>query len=200
MKDRKIDPKMASCDAWLPQYQWRTHHGRTVRAEPAVAARAVRDVVPGDMYVIRPLIFVRSIPARLTSPKDERYLDKRAPVIEGLTEGVGAFTLQDDPDGDLIVGFVGQPWALRQNWLSLSPEEFREFDEPGHIKGVMAFSATGKGKATHLHTETRVQATDPASVRRFRRYWMLIEPFSSLIRHDWLAAAARNAEKGRSDE
>ncbi|MFG2293825.1 hypothetical protein [Streptomyces sp. NPDC048603] len=195
MKDRDFDIKMGSCDTWLPRYQWRTHHGRNVPAEPAVTARAVREVVPADMYAIRPLIFVRSIPARLVPGSDERYLDKQAPVLEGLVEGVGAFNLQDDPDGDLVVGFAGQPWALRQNWLTLTPDEYREFDEPGNIKGLMAFSATAHGTGTRLHTETRVYATDPDSARRFRRYWLLIEPFSSLIRHDWLAAAARNTQK-----
>ncbi|MGW1491702.1 hypothetical protein [Streptomyces sp. NBC_00191] len=193
MRSRKTDLKMASCDSWLPEYQWRTHHGRSVRAEPAVAARAVRDVVPGDMYVLRPLVFARSIPARLMSAKEERYLAKDERVIDGLYEGVGAFPLQDDPDGDLVVGFVGQPWTLRQNWLTLTPDEYRDFDEPGHIKGLMAFSVGTRGSETRLHTETRVYGTDHASVRRFRPYWLLIEPFSSLIRHDWLAAAARNA-------
>ncbi|MER5484271.1 hypothetical protein ABT024_13770 [Streptomyces sp. NPDC002812] len=193
MRGHKTDPKMASCDSWLPQYQWRTHHGRSMPAGPGVVARAVREVRPAEMYALRPLVFVRSIPARLTSPGEERYLDRDAPVVDGLYEGVGAFQLQDDPGGDLVVGFVGQPWSLRQKWLTLTPDEYLEFDEPGHIKGLMAFSVASQGAGTHLHTETRVHGTDQASVRRFRPYWLLIEPFSSLIRHDWLAAAARRA-------
>jgi hypothetical protein len=196
MTHREGEPHVASCDAWLPDYQWRTHQARTVRAEPAVVARAVRTVVPGDMYVLRPLMFARSVPARVMSPQASMHLDKGTPVVDGLTRGVGAFTLQDDADGDLVVGFVGQPWGLRQQWRTLRPEEFRDFCEPGNIKGVMAFSATKRGTVTRLHTETRVHATDPASVRRFRRYWMLIEPFSNLIRHDWLAAAARRCGEG----
>ncbi|MBH5338395.1 hypothetical protein IHE55_27855 [Streptomyces pactum] len=184
---------MAGCDHWLPRYHWRTHQDRTVPAPPAAAARAVREVRPGDMYALRPLVFVRSVPARLTSRKKERFLAKEDRVIQGLYEGVGAFPLLDEPEGDLIVGFVGRPWKLRQEWLTLTPEQYREFDEPGHIKGLMAFSATGREGGTALHTETRVYGTDRAAVRRFRPYWLLIEPFSSLIRHDWLAAADRNA-------
>ncbi|MFI6641845.1 hypothetical protein [Streptomyces sp. NPDC050504] len=195
MRDNK-DLRMASCDDWLPRYQWRTHCERVVDAEPAAAARAVREVRPGDMYVLRPLVFVRSIPSRIASREKERYLTKEDRVIEGLYEGVGAFELQDDQDGDFVVGFVGRPWKLRQQWLRLTPDEYRAFDEPGHIKGLMAFSVTSHGGRTLLHTETRVYGTDPASVRRFRPYWLLIEPFSNLIRHDWLAAAARNARSG----
>ncbi|MFP3986616.1 hypothetical protein U9R90_03750 [Streptomyces sp. E11-3] len=193
MLHRKSDLRMASCDDWLPRYHWRTHHDRAVRAEPAAAARAVREVRAGDTYILRPLVLVRGIPARLRSRDREWYPTKEERILDGLRDGVGAFPLQDDPGGDLVVGFVGQPWKLRQQWLALTPDEYREFDQPGYMKGVMAFSASGRGERTLLHTETRIYGTDQASVRRFRPYWLLIEPFSGLIRHDWLAAAARNA-------
>ena len=42
-----------------------------------------------------------------------------------------------------------------------------------------------------LTTETRVFAADPASRRRFARYWSVIYPGSALIRREWLRAVAK---------
>jgi hypothetical protein len=43
-----------------------------------------------------------------------------------------------------------------------------------------------------LSTETRVLAVDAAALRAFRRYWLVVGPFSGLIRRRWLQAAARS--------
>lgn len=45
-----------------------------------------------------------------------------------------------------------------------------------------------------LTTETRVFVTDDRSRRLFTGYWVVIRPFSGLIRRQWLAAIARRAE------
>jgi hypothetical protein len=46
-----------------------------------------------------------------------------------------------------------------------------------------------------LTTETRVLLTDQRSRRAFGRYWLLIQPFSGLIRRQWLAAVTRRASQ-----
>jgi hypothetical protein len=52
--------------------------------------------------------------------------------------------------------------------------------------------------ATELRTETRVLCADVATRRRFRADWMLIRPFSGLIRQEMLAAVRSAAESGQS--
>jgi hypothetical protein len=47
-----------------------------------------------------------------------------------------------------------------------------------------------------LTTETRVLLTDERSRRAFGRYWLLIRPFSGLIRRRWLAAIVCRANQG----
>lgn len=47
----------------------------------------------------------------------------------------------------------------------------------------------GRGR-TRLVTETRVLAEDRVSLLVFRAYWLLVRPFSGLIRRRWLHAAA----------
>ncbi|WP_051838393.1 hypothetical protein [Streptomyces sp. NRRL WC-3742] len=191
---RPEDTPSGGCDLWLPAYQWRSRHGRTVRAEQEAVARAVRAATPADLLTLRPLVFARSIPARLSRGGRWEAMADDVPVLDWLVDVVGAFPL-DAPGGDVLVGFAGRPWALRQQWFTLSPQEYRDFDEPGCIKGLMAFSVRPRGGGALLCTETRVFATDRESVRRFGRYWTVIGPFSGLIRRDWLAAAARVAER-----
>jgi hypothetical protein len=47
---------------------------------------------------------------------------------------------------------------------------------------------TAEGNGTLLSTETRVHATDAATRRAFRRYWLLVRAGSGLIRRDILSA------------
>ena len=46
-------------------------------------------------------------------------------------------------------------------------------------------------------TETRIQATDAASERKFGLYWLFAQPGSALIRRVWLRAVRKRAEAGR---
>jgi hypothetical protein len=48
---------------------------------------------------------------------------------------------------------------------------------------------------TRLTTETRVACADAASRRRFRLYWLVVRPFSGLIRTAMLSAVAREATR-----
>ncbi len=68
-------------------------------------------------------------------------------------------------------------------------QPFRDFTEPGWAKMAVNFRvADGE-----LSTETRVWLTDAGSRRAFGAYWLVIRPFSGLIRRAWLTAAARRA-------
>ncbi|HEV8669432.1 MAG TPA: hypothetical protein VGS01_01710 [Candidatus Limnocylindria bacterium] len=74
----------------------------------------------------------------------------------------------------------------------------RAFVGVGELLGVrIAFGiwaeARGDGGAL-LATETRVHAAHDAARRRFRLYWLVVGPFSALIRRRWLSAARRAAE------
>ena len=77
-----------------------------------------------------------------------------------------------------------------------APQEFAAFDEPGWAKAAWNFRvepAAGGGAA--VTTETRVLCTDERSRRTFRCYWLLIRPFSGLIRHEILRLLRREAER-----
>jgi hypothetical protein len=57
---------------------------------------------------------------------------------------------------------------------------------------LVARSADG---GSILSTETRVRATDARARAAFRAYWLVVGPFSALIRRRWLRAVARAARE-----
>jgi hypothetical protein len=62
-------------------------------------------------------------------------------------------------------------------------------------RAVWNFMVLPQGESgTFLSTETRVTCGDTASRFKFRLYWLVIQPFSGLIRVIMLRAIRRTAE------
>ena len=90
---------------------------------------------------------------------------------------------------EVVVGAAGTPWRVRGG--------IRSFAEaaPGTVRMATEFRAEPlPGGRSRLTTETRVAAADATALRRFRRYWRAIGPFSALVRRRWLRAIARATE------
>ena len=97
------------------------------------------------------------------------------------------FSVLDRSETYIAVGASGRPWRPSGR---LAP-----FDTagPGTVQLATDFKAEPAAGGSQLSTETRVAAVDEAARRAFRRYWLLVGPFSALIRRRGLAAAARRA-------
>jgi hypothetical protein len=168
---------MGVADA-LPEYDVRARHALRVDAAPDVALAAARSVTAREAPLLRLLFRLRGLRA-----------SGGRPLWEDMA-GEG-FTPLDD---DTLVA-IGRPWTLRGG---LRPRSellgggFAGFAEPGWAKLAMDF----RFEHGELVTETRVLLTDGVARRRFRRYWLVVRPFSGLVRRSWLKAAKRRAEVG----
>ena len=102
--------------------------------------------------------------------------------------------LEERPD-HFVLGHIGQQWRPRggEHPDFGGPGEFEAFDRPGFCRVAVAMTARPEEDGVRLATETRVAATDEDARRRFGRYWLVIRPFSGLIRRGWLRAARRRA-------
>ena len=158
----------------LPQYDARERHAIEVDAPPERVFAAVRETTLREMPLARALFRLRGMPAAADRP-----------VFEQLPKGFT--TLAEEPNRELVVGGIGQPW--RPSGGDVPRTDFRSFAEPGYAKMAMNFRLDGET----LSTETRVLLTDGASRRRFRPYWLVIRPFSGVIRRVWLKAIRRRA-------
>lgn len=168
---------MAELDRLVPDWHFRERHARHVDALPERVFAAVREVTLREMGVFRVLARLRG----LRAPADR-------PFVELALAG-GWQLLAEVPGRELVLGAIGQPWRLRGG--DNPTGDFAAFDRPGYAKLAIDWRL-GDGI---LSTETRVFLTDEASRRTFRRYWLVIRPWSGLIRRVWLRAIARRAER-----
>lgn len=78
----------------------------------------------------------------------------------------------------------------------LPPAEFKRLSSPGFTKIVWAMAARPvTPEVSVLSIETRVLATDPASRRKFRLYWLVVNPGVRLLRWAALHWAKREIER-----
>ena len=166
-----------SAAAALPGYDVRTVHEVQVDAPPELALAAAREVTAAEAPLVRALLLLRGMRTRADRP-----------LWDALATGFVRF------DDETLVA-ITKPWLPRGAKTGLSNSllqgRFRQFAEPGWAKLALDFRA----EEGRLVTETRVQLTDAAARRAFRRYWFVVRPFSALVRRSWLAAAKRRAEK-----
>ena len=132
----------------------------------------MRDLTLADVPVVAILVRLRGMHAR-----------RDRPVFDEMRR-VGFEIEAEDPGREVAFAAVGQPWKLRGGERRRDVD-FRTFADPGFAKMAFNFRLDG----SMLSTETRVLLTDERSRRAFRRYWLVIRPFSGLIR---AALAARN--------
>ena len=80
------------------------------------------------------------------------------------------------------------PWA---EVLERTPTAFvaRIAEGPAGVRIVFDLRAREAGGGSIISTETRVAGGG----RAFRAYWLVVRPFSGLIRRRWLIAAAKRA-------
>ena len=78
--------------------------------------------------------------------------------------------------------------------LARTDTEFVAGLSPHGLEIAFDFRAEPRPDGSLLTTETRVHALTPRARRVFRAYWLVVGPFSALIRRRWLKAIARAAE------
>ena len=178
-------------DDYLPEFDVRTRYVTRIAASPARVYASLWTANFDYWGVTRALYAVRTLPSFPARPR-QTWRRVRDELFRQR------FTL----DGMLSEGFsllVGRFWRARGELCAVSPVRFRAPAPSGTAKAAWNFEVGVRADgATELRTETRVLCADVATRRRFRAYWMLIRPFSGLIRREMLAAVRSAAESGQN--
>ena len=161
----------------LPVYDHVERHAIRVSAPPERALAAAREARLEDMPLVSFLFKLRGLRAAPSGPAWDAL----------LAQGFQAF-------GEDTLVLVGKPWSAGGSLRHV--EDFVAFAEPGYAKLAMDLRAVPDGEGARLETETRIHLTDASARRRFKAYWLVIRPFSGLVRRAWLRAAKRRAETG----
>jgi hypothetical protein len=167
-----------SLDDVLPEYDVRERHERRVAAAPGDALAAALGVPLAPDALVCTLFRLRGVPGGGSVYGTLRAL--------GFEEIVRA-------DDRVVLGAAGRPWSPRGRIVPFASAG------PGQVRVAVSIEAAADGDGSRLATETRIAAADASARRAFRRYWLVVGPFSALTRRRWLAAADR-ALGGRGRE
>ena len=179
-------------DEFLGSYEFSEHHEIVVDADEGAVYGALMEIDMRDSPFIAPLLWIRTLPARLLG----RRPDDAGSDLTMKAFSAGFQELRRDPPRLWVLGSVGRFWQADGGIIRMDPDAFASFTEPGVAKLVMGFWTLPHGdRQTLLITETRVACTDADARRRFWRYWVLIRPFSGLIRREMLRLAKRGAAR-----
>ena len=161
----------------VPRFDVREEHSLAVDAPPERVLAAALAVTAAEAPLLRRLFLVRGLRAPVDVP------------VWAVMQRVGFVAV-----GDATLAVVVRPWrvcgALGPSVAELG-DGVRAFAQPGWAVVALDFRAEGG----RLVTETRVRCTDARARRRFHAYWLVVRPFSGLVRRSWLAAAKRRAER-----
>lgn len=177
-------------DEFLPTYDVGVVHADVFPAPPAQCYPVASELDLFRTPLIRTLIGIRGLPQRAASTLRVRASTtahetaRRTFRLSDMVD-LGWISLGETPGVELVLGQVGRPWkgVAVSNHLPTTPEQFKSFNEPGFAKIATSIRVDPYGNRSSILTmATRLALTDDVSRRRFRRYWLILGPFSSLIR------------------
>lgn len=177
-------------DAFAPHPDAVEIHRIEIAAPGATVYQALWTTDLGQSPIVRGLLTLRSLPARILHRESRQRPIPQLTLQTVMAAGFGK--LAEEPGREIVLGIAGQFWRPTGNSLPFNREHFDGPVPPGLARAVWNFTVhETKPGHTLLSTETRVVCGDPASRFKFRLYWLLIRPFSGLIRHVMLRAVRR---------
>jgi hypothetical protein len=171
-------------DHFSPRHDVRARYGIDVHAPVEKAYRAARSLNMSDSQLVRWLYRLRGLPAESLT-------------LDGMLKW-GFVLLADEPLQEIVFGLIGRFWTPSAQIQRVTADAFAGFDRQGYAKvvGNIAFVPQSGGRV-RVTTETRVHCLGEPSRRYFRLYWLLIGPFSGIIRREWLRLIKLKAETPR---
>jgi aminopeptidase N len=184
---------MTTLDALIPAPDAVERHETLVRAPAARVWEALHTTDLGRAPLVRVLMALRALPARRGGTRPPAPARRTLAALDALGFGRVAET----PGREVVFGLEGPFWQPGCRPRPADAARFREPVPPGTARAAWDFVVEpAPGGRTRLATETRVVCADARSRRRFRAYWLVVRPFSGLIRRSLLRTIRRAAEAG----
>lgn len=182
-------------DSLMPDYEVVERHQIHVRAP---ANRVFALAVAGNLqhsWVVRSIFRAREF---VLGARPDAAWSSQGLLVDVQRMGWRVLASRpDQPDQEVVVGAVTQPWLAEVTFRGLEPDAFRTFNEPDFVKIAWTLRVHAAGPShTILRTETRVLATDAEARRKFRWYWARFSPGIVLIRWFMLHQTKVEAERG----
>ena len=179
-------------DSFAPNPDAVETHSIVIKAPRETVYRVLKTADLGQSFIIKSLLALRSLPGFIARPC---AMPRRRQITLQTLMDSGFGLLAEKPGEEIVLGITGRFWRPVGN---VSPFNRPDFDQPvraGFARGAWNFSVSEPIPGqTLLTTETRVTCGDPASRRKFLAYWLVVRPFSGLIRLIMLKSVRKIAE------
>jgi hypothetical protein len=181
-------------DEWMPNYNVSASYSILVCAEVERTSAALANARFSDLPIVRSLMRLRGYGVDRTKIDRNKASGSDSSMPN---RAYGAFLgLSSVPQQEIVLGIAGRFWRPDGGIVrDLRPNEFVDFHREGFAKAVWSFSLAPADGGTRLGTETRVQTFGRSATLKFRTYWLLVGPFSGLIRKAMLREVKRIAER-----
>jgi len=157
-------------------------HERPIAATPERAVELALEMPVGTDPIVGALLRLRGM--RSAGGSSETFMESNGFVV-----------LKREPR-EVVLGTAGTAELFPKVRLR-DAADWRQWARANSLKAAMTWRAEPSGDGSLLITETQVEAIDESARRRFRIYWLVVGPFSALIRRRWLAQIAKAAEAER---
>ncbi|HUP61971.1 MAG TPA: hypothetical protein VNA69_16310 [Thermoanaerobaculia bacterium] len=169
-------------DRLMPHCDFVERHSMLVHATPERVYAAIRTADLAGHPVVRTLLAVRGLGRSAKAFNLDAFI------------GDGFGLLAEDPPRELVLGVQGPFWKPACKLQAVSAGSFLAPVPNGAARAAWNFLIERSGETSRVTTETRVLCAEDARML-FRLYWMLVRPFSGLIRRMMLRAIRQEAER-----
>ncbi|GAC1392337.1 MAG: hypothetical protein NVSMB31_10340 [Vulcanimicrobiaceae bacterium] len=178
-------------DRFMPECDVASRHELFVAADRERVYESIMHADFRNSWIIRTLLAIRSLPARLTSAHKHTA---GLPLSVGAMAGSGFVILGESPPDELVIGIAGRPWKPAGELRHLDTDGWLAYDEPNTARAVWQFSCEPREGGTLLSTQTRVRCNSDKARASFLPYWRIVGPFSGIIRNQILSIIKHTAE------
>ena len=180
-------------DSFAPKFDASETHRISIKASRQAVYSAIWTADLGGSPVIKLLLLMRSLPGILARRKE---LPRNGTITLRTLVDSGFGVLAESPTEEIVLGVNGRFWRPTGNLSTFDRSDFEHAVPAGLARGIWNFSVRDSVNGlTILQTETRVICGDSASRRKFLAYWLVVRPFSGLIRLIMLRRVRNAAEK-----
>ncbi len=178
----QLSPEGTSLEGVLPRFDVETRKAIHIAAPAKVVYEVARELDMSSSGLIRALFRLRGLPSYALN-------------AEGLAR-MRFKVVREEPPKGFVLGIIGRFWTISGHLVEFDPHLFSEIQAPGRAKAIWAFNVTpDPAGGSVLSTVTRVLAMDEHARRRFRLYWALVGPFSTVVRSRVLDSIKRSSER-----
>ncbi len=170
---------MLLIDKYLSNYLFKEIHSIEINASADVIYSLMREVDFERSIVFRMLFRLRGMPKGMNS-------------IQGFIDN-GLVELEQLQNRELVLGVIASP--VRGGIKKYPPQDFISFKEQGYAKGVTNYLLIPIDRnKTRFITETRFVCYGAMAKTLLILYWVLIRPFSGIVRNVMLKQIKRQVE------